>query len=65
MTDMTDMTDVANIIKKPSQNGYIQPCMIYHNQQEIQLCKQEDLNDLTDVTNLSDMTDLTDLTYWI
>ena len=65
MTDMTDMTDGANIIKKPSQNGYIQSCMINHNQQEIQLCKQEDLNDLTDVTNLSDMTDLTDLTYWI
>ena len=65
MTDITDMTDGANEIKKPSQNGYIQPCMIYHNQQEIQLCKQEDLNDLIDVTNLSDMTDKTDLTYCI
>ena len=62
---MTDMTYVANIIKKPSQNGYIQSCMINYNQQEIQLCQQEDLNDLNDVTNLSDMTDLTDLTYWI
>ena len=62
---MTDMTDVTNMIKKPSQNGYIQSCMINHNQQEIQLCKQEDLNDLIDVTNLSDMTYLTDLTSWI
>ena len=65
MTDMTDMTDEANKIKKPSQNGYIQSCIINHNQQEIQLCKQEDLNDLTDVTKMSDMTDLTALTYWI
>ena len=65
MTDMTDMTDVANIIKKPSQNGYIQSCMINHDQQEIWLCKQQNLNGLTHVTNLSDMTDLTDLTHWM